>query len=168
MWERQSYTRSRGRTARVHGPRGFAARAVDAAVLPSSLCRIVYFFPKTMNVERVRADLLQAYEVDLPEAEHLAEELRVWKTKRSSVLSEMKVRSTVEDTLKSVSGQELLFPNVLQVLKLLLVTPVTTTSVERANSTRPWDSSSQITETRCLRVECTAAPVCPQGHTIGF
>ena len=34
----------------------------------------------------------------------------------------------------SVSGQELLFPNVLQVLKLLLVTPVTTASVERANS----------------------------------
>ena len=33
----------------------------------------------------------------------------------------------------SVSGQELLFPNVLQVLKLLLVTPVTTASVERAN-----------------------------------
>ena len=42
MWERQSHTRSRGRIARVHGPRGFAARAVDAAVLPSSLCRIVY------------------------------------------------------------------------------------------------------------------------------
>ena len=33
----------------------------------------------------------------------------------------------------SVSGQELLFPNVLQVLKLLLVTPMTTASVERAN-----------------------------------
>ena len=30
--------------------------------------------------------------------------------------------------------QQLLFPNVLQVLKLLLVTPVTTASVERANS----------------------------------
>ena len=34
----------------------------------------------------------------------------------------------------SVSEQELLFPNVLQVLKLLLVPPVTTASVERANS----------------------------------
>ena len=34
----------------------------------------------------------------------------------------------------SVSEQELLFPNVLQVLKLLLVTPVTTAAVERANS----------------------------------
>ena len=34
----------------------------------------------------------------------------------------------------SVSGQELLFPNVLQVLKLLLVTPVTTASVELAKS----------------------------------
>ena len=78
----------------------------------------------------VRADLLQAYEVDLPEAEHLDAELRVWKTKWSSVPSEMKVPSTVEDTLKSVSGQELLFPNVLQVLKLLLVTPGTTASVE--------------------------------------
>ena len=66
---------------------------------------------KTMDVERVRADLLQAYEVDLPEAEHLNVELRVWKTKWSSVPSEMKVPSTVEDTLKSVSGQELLFPN---------------------------------------------------------
>ena len=31
-----------GRTARIHGPSGEAARAVDAAVLPSSLCRIVY------------------------------------------------------------------------------------------------------------------------------
>ena len=46
----------------------------------------------------------------------------------------MKVSSTAEDTLKSVSGQQLLFPNVLQVQKLLLVTSVTTTSVERANS----------------------------------
>ena len=64
---------------------------------------------RTMDVERVRADLLQAYEVDLPEAEHLDAELRVWKTKWSSVLSEMKIPSTVEDTLKSVSG-ELLFP----------------------------------------------------------
>ena len=42
MWERQSCTRSRGRTARVHGPRGYATCAVDAAVLPSSLCRIVH------------------------------------------------------------------------------------------------------------------------------
>ena len=30
MWERQSCTRIRDRTARVHGPRGCAARAVDA------------------------------------------------------------------------------------------------------------------------------------------
>ena len=88
-----------------------------------------------MDVERVRTDLLQAYKVDLPEAEHLDAELRAWKTKWSSVPSEMKVPSTVEDTLKSVSGQELLFPNVLKVLKLpALVTPVTTASVERANS----------------------------------
>ena len=86
-----------------------------------------------MDAERVRADLLY-YEVDLPEAEHLDAELRVWKTKWSSVPSEVKVPSTVEDTLKSVSRQELLFPNVLQVRKLLLVTPVTTASVERANS----------------------------------
>ena len=62
-----------------------------------------------MDVERVRADLLQAYEVDLPEAEHLDAELRVWKTKWSSVPSEMKVPSMVEDTLKSVSRQELYF-----------------------------------------------------------
>ena len=81
-----------------------------------------------------RTDLRQAYEVNLPEAEHLNAELRVWKTKWSSVPSEMKVPSTIEDTLKSVSGEELLFPNVLQVLKLLLVTPMTTASVERANS----------------------------------
>ena len=32
---------------------------------------------KTMDVERVRADVLQAYEVDLPEGEHLDAELRV-------------------------------------------------------------------------------------------
>ena len=72
----------------------------------------VRFLPekaKTMDVERVCADLLQAYEVDLPEAEHLDAELRVWKTKWSSVPSEMKVPSMVEDTLKSVSRQELYF-----------------------------------------------------------
>ena len=51
-WERQSCTRSRGRTARVHGPRGFAARAVDAAVLPSSLCRIAYILPVVANESR--------------------------------------------------------------------------------------------------------------------
>ena len=34
---------------------------------------------KTMDVERVRAGLLQADEVDLPEAEQLDAELRVWK-----------------------------------------------------------------------------------------
>ena len=59
MWERQSYTQSQGRTARVHGPRGFAARAVDAAVLPSSLCRIVHFwsgflFQKNMCDDRLK------------------------------------------------------------------------------------------------------------------
>ena len=63
--------------------------------------RLILKKAKTMGAERVRADLLQAYEVDLPEAEHLDAELRVWKTKWSSVPSEMKVPSTVEDTLKS-------------------------------------------------------------------
>ena len=90
--------------------------------------------------------------------------LRVWKTKWSSVPFEMKVPST-GDTLKN--RQELLFPNVLQVLKLLLVTPVTTASVRRANSAlirqvRPpqHDVSGAL--------ECAAAPMCAQGHTTGF
>ena len=57
MWERQSCTRSRGRTARVHGPRGFAARAVDAAVLPSSLCRIAYVPYRSENAGSANSGL---------------------------------------------------------------------------------------------------------------
>ena len=82
----------------------------------------------------MRADLLPAYSVDLPAPEHLDAELRVWKTKWISVPPELRLPSTADDTLKSVSGQELLFPNVIQVLRLLLVTPVTTESADRANS----------------------------------
>ena len=49
----------------------------------------------------------------------------------------------------SVSGQVLLFPNVLQVLKLLLVTPWQPRPWSVL--TRPRDSSSQTTAARCLR-----------------
>ena len=90
---------------------------------------------KTMDVERVHADLLQAFQSI---CQRRNTSTRCFGFGRpsgaASRLHEMKAPSTVEDTLKSVSGQELLFPNVLQVLKLLLVTPVTTVSVERANS----------------------------------
>ena len=83
-------------------------------------------------------------------------ELWVWKTKWSSVPSEIKVPSTVEDTLKGVSGQELLFPNILQVLKLLLVTPVTTTSVERANSALGFVKSDHRNTMSEGRMHCCA------------
>ena len=74
----------------------------------------------------------------------------------SSVPSEMKVPSTVEDTLKSFSGQELLFPTVLQVLKLLLVTPVTTTSVECVDSALVFVKSDHRNTMSEGRMHCCA------------
>ena len=88
-----------------------------------------------MDVERVRADLLQAFQSI---CQRRNTSTRCFGFGRpsgaASRLHEMKAPSTVEDRLKSVSRQELLFMNVWQFLKLLLVTPVTTVSVERANS----------------------------------
>ena len=72
----------------------------------------------------------------------------------------MKVPSTVEDTLKSASGQELLFPNVLQVACKLQCSSSWVTSCcwsppwharPWSMLTRHWESSSQTTAARCLR-----------------
>ena len=53
--------------------------------------------------------------------------------------------------MAAISGQEPMYPNIVQVLKLLLVTPVTAASVERANSTLDFiksDRRSTMTEQR--------------------
>ena len=56
----------------------------------------------------------------------------------------------------------------LQVLKLLLVTPVTTASVERANSALGFVKSDHRSTMSEGRLNALLRPVCPQGHTIGF
>ena len=92
---------------------------------------------KTMEVNQLSQDLLEAYKFDLPDPDALFAELRLWKTKWNSNVEEQPedaIPHSVEETLRNVRDQERLFPNITQVLKLLLVTPVTTASVERANS----------------------------------
>ena len=92
---------------------------------------------KKMDVKSVSADLLEAYHEDLPDVDSLFAELRMWKSKWEAADKEGQgstISQTLEETIEVVSGQELLFPNVWQVLKLLAVNPVTSSTVERANS----------------------------------
>lgn len=100
---------------------------------------------KGMDVTKVCADVLEAYRADLPDPDGLVAELRLWKRKWASisVTEGTIIPQNLDETLAAVSGQELLFPNVVQVLKLLLITPVTTASVERSNSSLDFVKSER-------------------------
>ena len=68
MWERQSCTRSRGRTARVHGTSGEAARAVDASG-PAPTPRVGLSFPHVQaGLHTVHGPLKRALDSPRPAA----------------------------------------------------------------------------------------------------
>lgn len=66
---------------------------------------------------------------DLPDASSFDQELRLWKRKWEGVEERP---STLTSTLKTVN--DLQFPNVTNILRIILLQPATSASVERANS----------------------------------
>ena len=109
---------------------------------------------KTLDVARVRENLAEAFNGDLPDQHNLPADLRLWKERWKAAAE---CPSTLEDTLAAIAEQEVVYPNITQVLKLLLVTPVTTALVERANSALDFfksDRRSTMTE-RCLNALLT-------------
>ena len=70
-----------------------------------------------MDVSKVSADLLQAFEVDLPEPDSLVPELRMWKSKWSASAegeSSSSILQMLEDTAATISKQELMYPTFLK------------------------------------------------------
>ena len=78
------------------------------------------------------SDLRAAYEADLPEAHSLATEIERWKKKWEGLPCD-KVPSSVKGLLTGHVNPHA-YPNIARILHLLLVIPVTSANVERANS----------------------------------
>ena len=81
--------------------------------------------PKTKSIDVIQLsqDLIGAYQVDLTDPDTFVPELRLWKTKWSSHSADVSLPNTIEKTLENIWDQTSLFPNIAQVLKLLLILP---------------------------------------------
>lgn len=76
-------------------------------------------------------DLFEVYKDDLPMASSFQQEYNLWQRQWSSQTDKP---NNIKDTLVDSRVCPLLFPNITKVLNLLLLTSVTASSVERANS----------------------------------
>ena len=96
--------------------------------------------------EERQADLLAYYEEDLPSPSSVEQEVRLWRR----LWSEKEVKpATIAETLVTVNQKQ--FPNVSTILNILQLIPVTSSSVERANSALGFIKSnrrSTMTEER--------------------
>ena len=90
-----------------------------------------------LNTDSLHADIIDNifdhYKVDLPSPNTFKQEIILW---RQTWANEAKpaLPSTIPSTLCHANTCDLMFPNVTTILKLLLLTPVTSSGVERANS----------------------------------
>lgn len=75
-------------------------------------------------------DIGQYYAMDMPSNSYYRQEVDLWKTFWST---EQNKPSSLSDTLNR-SLQQRLFPNITQILRLLLMVPVSAASSERAHS----------------------------------
>ena len=93
-------------------------------------------------------DIQTAYESDLPDPSNLGAEVELWR-KRWENFSVEKQLTGIKETL--VATNERLFLNISRVLHLVLVIPVTSANVERANSALKYvktDLRSTMSEAR--------------------
>ena len=78
-------------------------------------------------------NIFSAYESDLPDASSYSAEINRWRKKWDNAFQ---TRETLPVTLKETmeATNSLLYPNIARILHLLVVIPVTSANVERANS----------------------------------
>ncbi|XP_035660282.1 52 kDa repressor of the inhibitor of the protein kinase-like [Branchiostoma floridae] len=103
--------------------------------LTAHACRALMLIPS--NVHSLQQDHIQQlreyYEPDLPSPLSLQQELRLWKAQWQGVIVTEKPDS-LDATISHQYSNPAIFPNVCMMLQLLMLTPVTTAGVERANS----------------------------------
>ena len=96
-------------------------------------CRALLLMPA--NLENLTEDhgqkLRQFYEPDLPSPLSFEQELRLWK---SQWHDECDKPASLQLTLSHKYSNQKVYPNVCAILQLLMLTPVTSAGVERANS----------------------------------
>ena len=117
------------------------AAAMSLCLLP---CKVISI---TSEIEE---SILQYYKRDLPIASTFHQELMIWKMMWMSANKE-ELPSTLTATLNHGRVSSKNFPNISTVLHLLLMTPVTAATVERANSALKFvksDGRSRMVEDR--------------------
>uniref|UniRef100_A0A3Q2GG60 HAT C-terminal dimerisation domain-containing protein n=1 Tax=Cyprinodon variegatus TaxID=28743 RepID=A0A3Q2GG60_CYPVA len=93
-----------------------------------SLCSISGHNLHLMNTESEK-DIFTSYKDDLPSGSTFRQEVKLWRAKWSSSVEKP---SSLPEILKITNMK--CYPNIYRILHLLSVTPVTSASVERANS----------------------------------
>lgn len=78
-------------------------------------------------------NILKLYRNELPSPHSFSQEIRLWKTLWNS-MTESELPATIQATLAHRRVSQRSFPNLFSLLNLLLLMPVTTAAVERANS----------------------------------
>ena len=100
--------------------------------------------------DELSTELMPVYKNDLPSPDHLQTEMDRWQRKWKLVKEEGgMLPSTVPATLAECNS--IAYPNIFVILQILLVIPVTTASVERANSSLKFVKTalrSSMTNTR--------------------
>jgi hypothetical protein len=102
---------------------------------------------KDLTAQQIN-DILTAYGPDLPDADSYVAEVDLWRKKWSGQ-SQKPPPATLKEAIKEANP--LLFPNISCILRLLLIIPVTSANVERANSTVKFiktDLRSRMSEAR--------------------
>ncbi|XP_078679498.1 52 kDa repressor of the inhibitor of the protein kinase-like [Branchiostoma floridae x Branchiostoma belcheri] len=101
--------------------------------LTAHACRALLLIPS--NLDNLQEDhiqqLQQFYEPDLPSPHTFRQEIRLWRTQWQGVPDKP---HSLELTTCHPSSNPRVYPNVCKMLHLLLMTPVTSAGVERANS----------------------------------
>ena len=102
-------------------------RAVQGLLLiPGATCLT------SLSLEKEK-ELLAAYETDLPSPHSFSQEMKRWKTKWSCCeAAGLPLPYTLVDTLAATTAAT--FPNIHKILTVMLVSPVTTATVERSIS----------------------------------
>ena len=87
------------------------------------------------NIEGINEEAISGitsyYSEDLPSPRTLIHELDSWK---SMWVNKVQKPSSIMDTLQNPNSNPKVFPNIAHILKSLLLLPVTSSTVERANS----------------------------------
>ena len=126
-----------------------AVRAVK--LIPSNVVNEVNLNDATFN------DIFNFYRGDMPSPSSFFQELNLWQRLWTNAVEKP---DTIETTLSNSKTCTVMYPNITKVLYLLLLTSVTSSSVERAFLFEVYQESSQKYYGRG-QVQCVVASLCP-------